>query len=74
MDVPSTIKMNRTDFRKMAFIMNALNQGWTVKKNGDEYIFYKKHEGKKEVFREDYLRAFIESNLVLGQKITYGGM
>jgi len=54
--------------------MNALNQGWTVKKNGDEYIFYKKHEGKKEVFREDYLRAFIESNLVLGQKITYGGM
>jgi hypothetical protein len=48
--------------------MNALNKGWTVKKIDNEYIFYKKHEGKKEVFQEDYLRTFIESNMVLGEK------
>jgi len=66
---PSTIKLDRIYFQKMCFIMNALNKGWTVKKIDDEYIFYKKHEGKKEVFQEDYLRTFIESNMVLGEKI-----
>ena len=52
----------------MCFIMNALDKGWTVKKSDEEYIFYKKHEGKKEVFHEEYLRKFIESNMVLGEK------
>lgn len=65
---PSTIKLERIYFQKMCFIMNALNKGWTVKKIDNEYIFYKKHEGKKEVFQEDYLRTFIESNMVLGEK------
>ena len=36
--------------QKMAFIYNALEKGWTVKKNNNLYIFKKNHEGKKEVF------------------------
>jgi hypothetical protein len=47
----------------MAFLMNALEQGWTVKKKNNEYIFSKKHEGKREVFQENYLESFIQSNL-----------
>ena len=42
--------------------MNALEQGWSVKKKGDAYIFNKKHEGKREVLRKDYLDHFIEQN------------
>ena len=38
---------------KMSFIYNALENGWTVKKNNDSYVFTKKHEGKKEMFSED---------------------
>lgn len=64
----SSVKLERIYFQKMCFIMNALDKGWTVKKNDNEYIFYKKHEGKKEVFQEEYLRKFIESNMVLGEK------
>jgi len=46
----------------MVFIMNALEKGWSVKKKEDEYIFTKKHEGKREIFRENYLETFIQTN------------
>ena len=47
----------------MIFIINAIEKGWSVKKMDDSYIFTKKHEGKKEVFQNDYLEKFIECNL-----------
>ena len=48
--------------QKMVFIMNALEKGWSVKKRDGSYIFSKRHEGKKEVFMDDYLESFIGSN------------
>ena len=48
--------------KKAEFIWNALEDGWEIKKNNDSYIFNKPHEGKKEVFSEDYLRRFIIQN------------
>lgn len=47
----------------MAFIYNALENGWKVKKNNDLYVFSKNHEGKKEVFLDSYLKKFVTSNL-----------
>ena len=52
----------------MNFIMNAIETGWTVKKNDDNYIFSKKHEGKREVFMSDYLEKFIDKNMKLDEK------
>ena len=49
-------------FHKMAFIFNALDNGWTVQKKGNAYIFCKKHEGKKEVFLDNYLKRFMVRN------------
>ena len=46
----------------MVFITNALENGWTVKKKEQQYIFTKKHDGKREVFNQNYLENFIESN------------
>jgi hypothetical protein len=43
--------------------MNALDTGWSIKKNGDSYIFTKKHENKREVFMENYLENFVVSNM-----------
>lgn len=51
------------EFQKMAFIYNAVNSGWEVKSRNDTYIFTKKHEGKKEVFLDSYLKCFIERNM-----------
>lgn len=61
--VPPDLNVDLVQLQKMAFIYNALEKGWTVKKIDNQYIFYKKHEGKKEVYLDTYLQNFIESNL-----------
>ena len=62
--------MNKEDqkqYKKMSFIMNAIEKGWEVKKRDDQYVFTKKHEGKREVYLDSYLQQFIESNMQLDQ-------
>ena len=54
---------NKKLYKTMGFIMNALENGWKVKKDNDKYIFTKKHENRKEVLEEDYLIEFLETNL-----------
>lgn len=56
------ININYLTLQKMTFLYNALEDGWEIKKNDNKYIFVKKHEGKKEVFTDNYLRRFIETN------------
>jgi len=48
--------------QKMALLYNALEDGWSIKKNNDCYIFTKNHEGKKEVYLDSYLRRFMKEN------------
>ena len=60
--VNSSIQMDSIQFQKMTFVYNALQDGWTVQKHDDSYIFRKKHEGKKEVFLDTYLNTFITNN------------
>ena len=55
-------------FQKMNFIMNAIEPGWSVKKSDGNYIFSKKHAGKREVFMSDYLEKFIDKNMKLDEK------
>jgi hypothetical protein len=57
--------VDKLQLQKMLFIMNALNDGWSVKKSQDKYIFSKKHENKVEVFQEEYLATFILQNMRL---------
>ena len=47
----------------MAFIYNAVESGWSVKKRKEAYVFTKNHEGKKEVLLDDYLKRFMLENL-----------
>ena len=56
-------KINDEKFAKIVFIFNALEDGWTISKKNDSYIFRKKHEDKKEIFEESYLNTFIKSNV-----------
>jgi len=54
--------INEKQLTIMVFVLNALEQGWTIKKENDQYIFIKKHENKKEIFKEEYLEHFLLSN------------
>jgi hypothetical protein len=49
--------------QKHKFIMTALEMGWSIKKRNDKYILSKKHEGKSEVFMDDYLEKIINKML-----------
>lgn len=64
-DSPDDLNVDFIKLQKMAFIYNAIESGWSVKKNEDKYIFTKKHEDKKEVYLESYLRKFIENQFRL---------
>ncbi len=44
------------------FILSCLDNGWTVKKKNNKYIFIKKHNGKKEIFSDSFLQLFMEEN------------
>jgi hypothetical protein len=45
------VVIDRAQFQKMNFIMNAIDSGWSVTKNIDAYVFKKKHE---EIHRHEY--------------------
>jgi len=61
-ELQDNIKIEKSVLRKLLFLENALEQGWTIKKSEDSYIFTKKHENRKEIFKENYLEKFLISN------------
>jgi hypothetical protein len=61
-DLPQNIKIEKPVFQKMIFLTNALEEGWSIRKSNDSYIFTKKHENKREIFQEDYLEKFVLTN------------
>ena len=70
MNDENMFSVDRVSFQKMLFLYNAVNDGWTVKKNNDSYIFKKNHEGKKEVFLDTYLTNFMRNNLDISKLLV----
>lgn len=61
-DNQENIEIKKNDFLKMSFIYSAIQNGWSVKKRKDNYIFTKKHKGKREVFLDTFLSDFIKEH------------
>ena len=59
------VQMEKKLFYKMRFIFKAVESGKRKKKRDDSYIFSKKHENRREVFRPEYLENFIDENMNL---------
>ncbi len=55
--------LSPNNLQKCVFIINALESGWKVKKRKGSYIFSKKHEGRKEIFKDGYLETFLTENM-----------
>ena len=49
-------------YKKLNFLYNALEHGWSIKKQEGCYIFSKKHQNRREVFSNDYLEKFVIEN------------
>jgi len=63
------ITINPITFQKMNLLYNALNDGWSIKKKENSYIFTKKHENKKEIIEDTYLLKFMKTNLDMGKVV-----
>jgi len=66
----NNLKVDAIKFQKMLLLFNSIEQGWSVKKRGESYVFSKNHEGKKEVLEDTYLLKFMKSNLDLNKIIS----
>jgi hypothetical protein len=66
----SNVTIDPSTFQKMSFLYNAINDGWTIKKRKESYIFSKNHEGKKEVFLDSYLLTFMKDNLDMNKLLS----
>jgi hypothetical protein len=64
------LDIDKIKFQKMVFLYNALDNGWSIKKRKDSYIFTKNHEQKKEVFDEDYLSSFMKDNFNINNLLS----
>ena len=64
------VEIDKIKFQKMVFLFNALDNGWSIKKRKDSYIFTKNHEGKKEIFDESYLAIFMKDNISINNILS----
>jgi hypothetical protein len=64
------IKIDNIKFQKMLFLFNAINDGWSIKKRKDSYIFTKNHEGKKEILLDSYLLSFVKGNFDMNKILS----
>ena len=63
----NNLKIDAIKFQKMLLLYNSIEQGWSVKKKGESYVFSKNHEGKKEILEDTYLLKFMKTNLDLNK-------
>lgn len=64
------IKVDVIQFKKMLLFFNSIEQGWSVKKRENTYVFTKNHEGKKEVLEDIYLTKFMNDNLDINKILS----
>ena len=63
-------KVDAIKFQKMLLLYNTIEQGWSVKKRNESYVFTKNHENKKEIYDDTYFLKFMKSNLDLNKIIS----
>lgn len=68
-DIEQNLKVDCIKLQKMAFVFNAVESGWNVSMNDGNYVFTKRHEGKKEIYLDTYVKSFIKKNMDIN-KIT----
>jgi hypothetical protein len=61
------LKVDTNKFQKMLILFNSIEQGWTVKKKKESYVFTKQHENRKEIMDDTYLVNFMMTNLDLNK-------
>ena len=69
-DLENNVKIDAIKFQKMLLLFNSIEQGWSVKKKNNSYVFAKHHENKKEILENSYLIKFMKTNLDINKIIS----
>ena len=56
--------------QKMTLIYNALENGWSIKKRNNCYVFKKKNNNEKKIYLDNYLRRFMIKNMDINSIIN----
>ena len=62
-EIPDKMFVDNIKLKKMIFIYNALENGWSISKEKNKYYFNKKHENQQEIYQENYLDEFVYTNI-----------
>jgi hypothetical protein len=69
LDEEIVVDLTNKKLKELIFLYNALENGWTIKKKKEIYIFSRKHHNKKEVYDNEYLQKFIDNNSQITNKL-----
>jgi hypothetical protein len=64
------IRIENIKFQKMLFLFNAINDGWSIKKRNNSYIFKKNHNNRKEILLDNYLHTFMHGNFDINKILS----
>lgn len=64
------VEIDGIKLQKMLILFNAIEDGWSIKKKQDSYVFTKKHEGRREILHDSYLLTFMKTNLDINKIIS----
>jgi hypothetical protein len=64
------LEIDGIKLQKMMILFNAIEDGWSIKKKQDSYVFTKKHEGRREILHDSYLLTFMKTNLDINKIIS----
>ena len=53
----------KNDIYLMIFLMNTLENGWSIRKKDEKYVFRKKHDRHTEIYSDEYLVNFLKINM-----------
>lgn len=68
------ISISHKKMKQMIFIMNCLENGWTVKQRGEKFVFKKKHENKEEIYDDNFIDKFVSENSNITQILEHMGL
>tara|TARA_X000000368_G_scaffold374179_1_gene325688 strand:+ start:2701 stop:2934 length:234 start_codon:yes stop_codon:yes gene_type:complete len=66
----NTNSIDMITLQKMTLIYNALENGWSIKKRNNCYVFKKKHNNEKKIYLDNYLRRFMIKNMDINSIIN----
>ena len=59
------LNITKKELSKILFIYRAIEDGWSIKKSNEKYIFCKHKCKEKHIYNENYLENFLKKYFII---------